>query len=462
MIAEVLVADWTAGEVTQLLGGTLRGSGEAPFVAATTDSRESREGVAFFALDGARQRGVEFVPAAFGSGCSVVVVPEDWEGDVPSGRAAVVVPDPLAALEELARRVRADSTCPVIGITGSAGKTTVKEMTACVLAERGEILRSPGNFNTLVGLARTLLGPREMPDLAVLECGASAPGEIARLADLVHPTAAVVTNVAPAHLEGFGSIANVRREKCDLLRAVPVGGARVVDGDDADLAAAAREAGPVIRVGLGPHNDLVAEDLEIDDRGRASFRAGGVRVVLAVPGRHQARNALFALALADAHGVSAAAAAGRLAEFTGVPGRLAIREHGGVVVADDSYNSNPSSIAVALEWLADRATAGRRAVVLGDMLELGEDSEKLHAEVGGRVAGMDVDLALFVGSESRAAFEAGKGRLGDRCRHVPDADEAARFLRDWTRPGDTVLVKGSRGVGMERVVRALVPIAEGT
>ena len=461
MIAEVLVADWTAGEVAQLLGGTLRGSGTAPFTAATTDSRESREGVAFFALDGARQRGVEFVPAALGSGCSVVVVPQDWAGDVPSGRAAIVVPDPLAALGELARRVRADWTCPVIGITGSTGKTTVKEMTACVLAELGEVLRSPGNFNTMVGLSRTLLGPRDMPDLAVLECGASAPGEIRRLADLVRPTAAIVTNVAPAHLEGFGSIANVRREKCDLLRAVPEGGVRIVDGDDPELVAVARETGAVTRVGFRPDNDLAAEHLEIDGRGRASFRAGGVRVALTAPGRHQARNALFALALAEAHGVPAAAAAVRLATFTGVPGRLAIREHGGIVVADDSYNSNPSSIEAALEWLADQAAVGRKAAVLGDMLELGEDSEKLHAEVGGRVAGMDVDLALFVGSESRAAFEAGKGRLGDRCRHVPDADEAARFLRNWTRPGDTVLVKGSRGVGMERVVRALVPIAEG-
>jgi UDP-N-acetylmuramoyl-tripeptide--D-alanyl-D-alanine ligase len=457
VIAEVLVAEWTAGEVARRLGGTLTGDPAARFAAATTDSRESREGVAFFALDGARQRGMQFVPAAFGSGCSVVVVPEDWSGEVPDGRAAVRVEDPHAALVELARQARAGWHCPVLAVTGSVGKTTVKEMVAAALAGAGEVLRTPGNFNTSVGVARTLLSPRESPDLAVLEVGASAPGEIARLAALVRPTAAAVVNVSPAHLEGFGTVDNVRREKCALLAGVEGDGPRLVDGDDAELLEVAAAAGELVRIGLEPGNDWTAVDVALDATGRASFLVRDVRVALGVPGRHQVKNALFALALADAHGVSLTEAAGRLATFRGVAGRLAVTRRGGVTVVDDSYNASPRSMQVALDWLAAHAAAGRRAAVLGDMLELGEDSERLHGEVGRRVAGMGLDLVLFVGPESRAAWAEAKEGAGDRALHVADADEAARLLREWVHAGDTVLVKASRGVHLERIVSALGP-----
>ncbi|MBZ0268008.1 UDP-N-acetylmuramoyl-tripeptide--D-alanyl-D-alanine ligase, partial [bacterium] len=186
---------WSVAEIAEWLGARVVGDAAARFVAATTDSRDSREGTAFFALDGAKHRGSEFVPDAFGSGCSVVVVPEDWTGDVPAGRAAILCADPEDALLRLAARARAGWSGPVLAVTGSVGKTTVKEMTVHALHGKGRVLSSPGNFNTAVGLTRALLSSEEEPDVAVLEVGASLPGEIARLASLVRPTAAAVTNV---------------------------------------------------------------------------------------------------------------------------------------------------------------------------------------------------------------------------------------------------------------------------
>jgi UDP-N-acetylmuramoyl-tripeptide--D-alanyl-D-alanine ligase len=455
MTGGIAVARWTAGSAAGIVGAELLGDGTAGFDAVTTDSRESREGIAFFALDGTRVRGVQFVPLAFGTGCSVVVVPRDWEGEVPPGRAALRVADPREALAALAVRVRESWRCPVIAVTGSSGKTTVKEMTAHVLEARGPVLRSPGNFNTVEGLARTLLEVNVPPDRAVLEVGASRPGEIARLARIVRPTAACVTNVGPAHLSGFGGVAQVAREKTDLLRAVAGGGLRVVDGDDELLLGAAAGL-ELLRVGFGAANDLRATDVDAGPRGTRFRIASGPRAELAVPGAHQVKNALVAVAFGRAHGVPLEEGVERLRTFTGVPGRLAVLDLRGVLVADDAYNANPSSVRAALEWFARIGTPGRRAVVLGDMLELGERSADYHREIGVAVAAASPDLAVFVGPESRAGFEEASRRAGAvQVRWASDSAEAAAFVAGWAAPGDAVLVKGSRGMRMERVVRAL-------
>ncbi|MFN8176543.1 MAG: UDP-N-acetylmuramoyl-tripeptide--D-alanyl-D-alanine ligase [bacterium] len=458
MIAQAAGTRWIAGDVAPALGATVEGDSSATFVAVVTDSREARPGSAFFALDGSRHRGAEFVPAAFGSGCSVVVVPMDWRGEIPPGRCALRVSDPLAALVGLARARRDAWTCPVLAVTGSAGKTTVKEMTAHVLAADRRVLRSPGNFNTPVGLSRTILDAKEAPEIAVLETGASAPGEIARLAGLVRPTAACVTNVAPAHLEGFGSVARVREEKLDLLRAVPPGGARLVDGDDPELVRAAeREGARVTKLGTGPENEPRLARVEILPDGGTRYRlADGTEGTLAVPGEHQAKNALFAIAFAQAHGVARGEAARRLATFRGVPGRLALRTVAHVLIADDSYNSNPASARAALQWFEALPREGRKAVALGDMLELGADAPRHHEELGRSVAGARFDLAVFVGESARAAWTAASATLAPgSCVHRATSEEAAALVAAWVRPGDAVLVKGSRGIRMERVVEAL-------
>ncbi len=456
------MARWTAEEMAIVIEARCAGEGGAPIDAVTTDSREARAGAAFFALDGARVRGGEFVPDAFGAGCSVVVVPSDWAGEIPAGRAALHVDDPLVALARLASAARAAWSAPVLAVTGSVGKTTVKEMTATILEVDGPVHRTPGNFNTVVGLARTILAADEAPRVAVLEVGASEPGEIARLAEIVAPTAAAVTNVAAAHLEGFGTLDGVAREKVALLRAVPDDGLRVIDGDDPRLAVAVRDAGlTVLGVGIGPGSGLRALDPVRTESGGTRFHVDGVAVELAVPGFHQVRNALVALAFARSLGIPLGEAGDRLRRFTGIAGRLVPRRLGGVLVCDDTYNANPASVAAALDWFEGVETSGRRFVALGDMLELGPDSERLHAEAGARVADLEPDLALFVGDESRAAFEEFQRRLGDRnaARWTPDSDEAARILLTELRAGDALLVKGSRGVAMERIVERLAASA---
>ncbi len=461
---EVFVARWDAGTIAAEVGARVEGDARAPVFAVTTDSRTAREGEAFFALDGAQVRGRDFVPDAFGSGCSVVVVDESWSGAIPEGRAVLRVPDPLAALGRLAAATRARWTCPVLAITGSSGKTTVKEMTAHILEAGGPVFRSPGNFNTVEGLSRAILSLEEPPRVAVLEAGASKTGEIARLAAIARPTAGAVTNIAPAHLEGFGTLADVAREKGDLLRAIEKNGLAVVNGDDSYLLdAAAKLACRVLRVGFGPANDWRVVHREPTPQGGSRFRlADGREGALAVPGEHQLRNALTALALSKEAGVPLETGIARLATFAAVAGRLVVREHHGVVVLDDTYNANPLSMRAALAVLRERE-ASRKAVVLGDMLELGAESKKYHADLGRWVAEMAPDLAVFVGEESRAAFEEAAGRSGDKQmnRHAVDSDSAARILESWARPGDAILVKGSRGMRMERVVRALFPGGDG-
>lgn len=450
-------APWVAGEVARAWGAGVLGDASAAFDTVTTDSREARAGAAFFALDGTRHRGADFVPAAFGSGCSVAVVPWEWAGDVPAGRCAIRVPDPLRALVALAKAVRDAWTCPVIAVTGSAGKTSVKEMTAHVFAADRRVLRTPGNYNTSLGVARTILDAAEEPEIAVLECGASEPGEIGRLAALVSPTDACVTNVGAAHLSGFGSIGRVRAEKLDLVRAVPGDGARVLDTDDPEMAAAAAAlGGRIVRVGRGAAADVrLVECTPLPDGGSAYRLADGTRGTLAVPGEHQVRNALFVFAFAEAHGVARAEAATRLASFRGVPGRLAVRAAAGVTIADDTYNANPSSMTAALAWFARLPLRGRKAVALGDMLELGEDSARHHEALGHEVAALGFARVVFTGEAMRAAFAAASPVLRDAARHVPSSAEAADDLAAWVRAGDAVLVKGSRGMRMERVVEAL-------
>ncbi|MAF27309.1 MAG: UDP-N-acetylmuramoylalanyl-D-glutamate--2,6-diaminopimelate ligase [Gemmatimonadetes bacterium] len=453
-----MVGRWTAAEVARITGGTLEGEGGVRVGAVTTDSRVARTGDVFFALDGASFRGEDFVPGAFGSGCSVVVVRSGWSGALPRGSAVIRHAEPLDALSMLAASVRDAWDCPVIGITGSVGKTSVKEMTALVLSGVGRVERSPGNFNTVEGLSRTLLEIEGTPDAVVLELAASRPGEIARLAGIARPTAAALTNVAPAHLDGFGSVEGVLGEKLALFAAVPAEGICVVDGDDLHLAeAASRASRHVVRVGFDLGNDFRAKNLIPVGTAGTRFRvSGGHEGSLMVPGPHQVRNALFALALGEAHGVPISRGLEALATFEGVPGRLSVREVGGALLVDDSYNSNPRSAVAALDWFAGLETVGRKAVVLGDMLELGGESASLHAELMEHLKSTGPDFAILVGDALHAAHAEGGKSTRPEILAASDADSAARTLGEWVGPGDAVLVKGSRGMGLEIVVDELI------
>jgi UDP-N-acetylmuramoyl-tripeptide--D-alanyl-D-alanine ligase len=454
-----LVARWDAGDIAARVGGHLEGDATSHVTRVTTDTRTAREGEIFFALEGTRSKGEDFTGDAFRAGCSTVVVRETWKGSIPPGKAVIRCADPLRALGLLAQSVRREWKTPVIAITGSAGKTTVKEMTAHVLEAQGPVFKSPGNFNSIEGLSRAILEMEEAPRIAVLEAGASKTGEIAKLAQIARPNAAAITNIAAAHLEGFGSLADVAREKGELLRQVEKNGLAVVNGDDPYLLDQSnRLECRVIRAGLGPASNWRVVKLARTEQGTRFRLASGLEGELSIPGAHHVRNALIAVALASDFGVPLEAALQRLRTFRGVPGRLTLLESRGIFVADDTYNANPISVVAALEWFADRASSGRKAVVLGDMLELGGESPRYHREVGRAVADITPDFAVFVGRESRAAFEEARRRIGDeRFRHVENSDIAARLLGEWAKPGDAILVKGSRGMKMERVVRALIP-----
>ncbi|HKJ77147.1 MAG TPA: UDP-N-acetylmuramoyl-tripeptide--D-alanyl-D-alanine ligase [Gammaproteobacteria bacterium] len=432
-------ADW--------LGGERRGEAVA-FAGVATDSRTLAAGNLFVALQGPNHDGHDHVADAAAAGAAAAVVSRPVPVDLPQ----VVVPDTLAALGELARQWRLACDVPVVGITGSNGKTTVKEMTAAILGRLGPTLATRGNLNNLIGVPLTLLRLTPAHRFAVIEMGANHPGEIARLAAIAGPRVGVVTNAGAAHLEGFGSLEGVARAKGELFQALPADGTAVVNADD-DFAGLWRElaAGQVLTFGL--HGADVSADWEGDAAGsRLHLRtpAGEERVDLAVPGRHNVLNALAAAALTLAAGADLGAVKAGLESVQPVAGRLATRRgRRGARLLDDSYNANPGSLQAGLEVLA--ACAGRRLLALGDMAELGGDERREHVRAGEAARAAGLDGLFATGELSRLAAEA----FGPGGRHFPEVEQLIAALEPELDPEVTLLVKGSRSARMERVVEAL-------
>jgi len=408
-----------------------------------------RPGDAFFALQGATTHGVRFADDALSRGAAFVVSDRPHPG-------AVLVDDAGAALLALGRAARADHSGPLVAITGSAGKTTTKGLLAAAL----DAAASPGNLNTPHALATVLVdlwlagdGGRPL----VLELGVDRTGDMALLTELVRPTHGIVTLIAPAHLQGLGNLAGVAREKGALLRAATT--ARYAS-EAAWLRLPDELRAGVRRYRVDPHGGGPAADAGTDgvvighhvvteDGERLRAALGGDDVDLALPGagRAFAENALAALLVAVDLGVAARAAAGRIERSTVEPGRLTPIALGDLRVLDDTYNANPASVAAALEVLAGAPRP--HALVLGSMLELGDDAAEHHREVGRTIAAHGIGLVWTVGAAAAA--------IADTCgvaRHFADAREAAATVDDLPRHG-TLLVKGSRGIGLEAVVAAL-------
>jgi UDP-N-acetylmuramoyl-tripeptide--D-alanyl-D-alanine ligase len=452
---------------------------EAPFTAVTTDSRAVPAGSLFVALAGERFDGHTFVPAARAAGAAGAIV---WASAAESlalglpGFPLVAVADPLRALGDLAAaRRRAESALTVLAVTGSNGKTTTKEMLAAAAAPLGAVLKTDGNLNNLIGLPRTLLAMAEGTRVAVLEMGMNRFGEIARLTEIARPEVGVITNVGPVHLEGLGSLDGVRRAKLELFRGMPAGGTAVVNADDPGLRDGA--AGLPVRaltVALeGTPGGARACGLAVDVLGRAGTTtpegrtpltletpAGRAEVALPAEGRHQAMNAALAAAAALAAGVALPEVARGLERFTPVAGRFErVRLAGDVVVIDDAYNANPASMLASLEVFcaAPLRPGALRLAALGEMRELGEATAAAHRDLGRRVAGLPLDQVYVYGPSAElvaaGAREAGapEGRVVALDTHEAIAEALAARLT----PGSSLLVKGSRGVTMERVVAAL-------
>jgi len=439
----------------EIVGGALPAGVEA----VGTDSRSLPRSSLFVALRGERFDGHEFVGAAIDNGARAVLI--DREGAAALGdlrKPALVVDDTLVALGDMARQVRVDRGGPVAAVTGSNGKTTTKELLAAALGSYGGVHKNSGNFNNLIGLPLTVFAWPRGAWAAVLEMGMNAPGEITRLTEIAAPDVGLVTNVGPAHLEGLGTIEAVARAKGELYASLAEGATCVLNVDDPmvrDICVplAGRRPGVFFGTGDGCDVRVVAQTLV----------AGGSRVILSIDGTytaidlplvgvHNALNAAGAAAAAWALGVSPQDIAAGMSKVTIPGGRLRVLS-GDVTVVDDTYNANPASMRAAFGALAQLAT-GRRVVVLGDMFELGEHAARLHREVG--AAAVDAEIALVVAlGEHAGSVAAGARERGAAAESYSTLEELLGALDASVRPGDWVLVKGSRGMRMERVVEHL-------
>ena len=445
--------NFTVDEVVAATKGRLvRVQPEAALPAAgsvSTDSRTILPGQAFVALRGERMDGHDFLIAAARRGAGYLVV--DREDRLPtngSARVAVVVRDTLGALTDLGRAACARLSCPVIAVTGSCGKTTVKEMIGQILSPRRRGHTPPASFNNQIGVPLTLLAAEPDDEFVLCEMGTNAPGEIAHLAAVARPTVAVVTLVAPVHLEGLGSIEGVAREKASLVEALPPGGLAVLNSDDERvLAMADRCPGRrVVKVGTGPEADLRVENVIQTQQG-LSFTIGEVGFDIPVLGEHQAVQAAAAAAVARELGVTVEESAATLQRFRPPAMRLAIEEAGGVTIVNDAYNANPWSMQAALDLLKlwpDR----RKVFFCGDMRELGSASRQAHELLGRAIAEAGVKRLVVVGVESRVTAAAavmaglarcrgGGGRFERRGRHRADDRQGRRRCPRQRQPRHT-------------------------
>jgi UDP-N-acetylmuramoyl-tripeptide--D-alanyl-D-alanine ligase len=422
------------------------------------DSRTLEPGNLFVAIVGPRFDGHDFLGEAARRGAAAALV--EREVAAPAGLALVRVSDTALALADLARHVRRAAGIPVVGITGSTGKTTTKEMAAAMLASRGPVLKTEGNLNNRYGLPLTLLQLRPEHSAAVLELGMSAAGELRGLADIARPDVAVITNVAPVHLEFFASLDAIAQAKAEILEGLAPGGAAVLNGDDPRLRrmGEARQ-GRTLWFGRDRAFDVSAEAWRGTAFGmRFELRVAGRSVDVALPmgGLHVVSDFLAAAAAAHVLGVEAEAMAEAALGMRPARHRGEVRRlRGDVTLLDDCYNSNPVAVEAAVATLG-MAGGRRRVAVLGDMLELGPTAPEIHRATGERIAGK-LDVLVAVGPLAAHLLEGAWAASGPAILlHLPDASAAAASLPGLVETGDAVLVKGSRGVRLEAVVEALV------
>lgn len=431
----------------------LEGTGEdRRFTSATVDSRRVEAGALFFALEGERHDGFDYLDEAARAGARGAVVPTGRplpDLDLEWFR----VRDPRQAMLELASAVRRRAEARVVGITGSSGKTTVKEMAAAALAPRFRVHRTEGNLNSQVGLPLSVFAAPEDAEVWVLELGSNAPGEIARLTGVAGPDDAVVTTVGPAHLEAFGDRQGVLDEKLDLVRGASGEGTVIVGERPSELARSARSIRPDVRVaGLGENADVRPEAWSVE-ADHVSFRRGGVDYRVEAGGEHHLRDALLAVAVAEALGAEPEAAAEGLAGFRPLGLRGDLRRVGDLAVLADCYNANPESFEAAVRWCVDAFPDRRRAAAVGTMLEMGDRAEEAHRGVARLLVREAFDPVAATGAfvEAFSSLEAGDTRV----LASEDAREAGERLAGALAGDEVVLVKGSRGARMERAIEEL-------
>ena len=445
----------TAAQVAAGAGGRLR-QGPADLVVGgfTTDSRRIAAGQLFIALRGDRFDGAAFAEATLAAGACGVLVPREARVSAPAGAVVIEADDTLLALQQLGQFVRRQSGARVVAITGSAGKTSTKEATASFLSARYAVYRNAGNLNNHIGLPLSLLELTARPDIAVVELGMNHAGEIRRLVELAEPDVRVWTNVGDAHIGYFASIDAIADAKAEILEGAGPATRLVANHDDARvMARVARFPGVMTTFGLQPGANVRATS--VVDRGisgtmaRLETPVGNAAIEVKLPGRGPLLNVLAATAVAIGFDVPLDAIAERASALTAAPRRGEVtRLTRGVTLVDDSYNSSPAALARALDAIGEERSAARRVAVVGEMRELGEFADRLHAESGRRAAASGIDLLIAVGGPparrlADAAVAAGLGE--SQVHYFATSEDAAGVIAGLLRAGDVVLVKGSRG-----------------
>jgi UDP-N-acetylmuramoyl-tripeptide--D-alanyl-D-alanine ligase len=439
------------------------GAADLEILGVSTDTRTLREGDLFLALSGPNFDGNRFAMRAIEAGAAALLL-AGREGEnlaeIPDEMPLALHPEPRRAFGELGAWYRSTLTMPLIAITGSCGKTTTKNILGYLLGGRMRVVASPSSFNNDIGVPHTLLSAESDTQVLICELGSNNPGEIAALARLVRPTAGVVTNVGAVHLEGLGSLEGVVLEKGDLLSIVPPDGFCVLNADgpffnELHARSSARVLSFSVEASAREKSDLNATELH--------FHPGGTRFLLnereiesPLLGTHNVHNLLAALCVCLGLDIPLDVVIPRIGGLSVGPRRLERIELEGVTIFDDSYNSNPEALRAALQTFSRGEEAGRRVLVLGDMLELGALAAELHHRMGAEAAESGIDLLVLVGDLAKAAGSGAseKGFSSGALLHFSDADQAAEAVSQWARAGDSVLVKGSRGIGLEKVVEA--------
>jgi len=451
--------DLSIGEIVQAVKGRLlRGDPSARARGVSTDSRTVKAGEVFFALKGKRFDGHDFVPQAFASGAVAAVVQK--ETPAPPGSTLIEVQDTLKALGDLASFWRSSIKAKVVGITGSCGKTTTREMATAVLKHLGwRVVSSPRNYNNLIGLPLSILLATPEDEVLVLEMGMSAPGEIRRLSQIASPDIGMLTNIGPVHLEGFPSgIEGVKEAKAEILEGMREGSLFIYNADDPLVREVSLRFGGE-KIGFGKAPDSLVRLCQAKEKGEkmdleVQTPKGVLRVELNLLGKGALYCALGAIATLIGLGIDLEGIRGGLQSFKAVQGRMCVKSLKGIWVIDDTYNSNPLALKAALEVLSKKA--GRRIAVLGDMAELGPWAEQYHREIGRLCGALGLDGLFLLGKWAEVlASEASINGLKGKVVLARDHEELARELKGFLREGDWVLVKGSRTMQMEKVIAYL-------
>ncbi|MCC6483538.1 MAG: UDP-N-acetylmuramoyl-tripeptide--D-alanyl-D-alanine ligase [Armatimonadetes bacterium] len=451
-------------ELAELSGGVVAGGSSAQAVfGLVTDSRTVGPGELFIALRGPNADGHSYVQAALDRGAAGVMVSRAWyeqQGSVPG--TCLAVEDPLEALAQMAGAYRRRFDIPVVGVTGSMGKTSTREMLGSVLRSARHPLISQANFNTEIGLPLTLMDLNEGHDVAVLEMAMRGRGQIAQLCEIARPTAALITNIGLTHVELLGSQHSIAEAKAELLDSLPGSGWSVLNADDGYFEFLKKRApGPVISFGLSEKADFRGVEVSLREDGCARFvlqaRGESVPVELNVPGDFHVLNSLAAVAAAGRFGVSLRQAVQALQNYRGFEKRTSVRDsRGGWKVFDDTYNASPPAMTGALRALAAMAAKGRKIAVLGDMRELGDHTDSAHRSIGALVSELKPDILVTVGDSAALIADVAQELGYDQpvMRHST-SEQASDLVASVVRPGDIVLVKGSRALEMEKVVERL-------